>query len=419
MEKACRQLQNAVKEHKAAMKKLKEEHELSLQKVSEEHLLQLEEAKKTKEKSGSAGQQHFQQSLEEMKQQYLNTVEKIRGDMMRYLQESRERAAEMIRVEVQRERQDTARKMRHYYLTCLQELLEDGGKGTGAEKKIMNAASKLAAMAKVLETPVKNKAGNNYVLTSGGTALPRGSGPLVKKPDFDKSPLHELPDKRLEQGVHREKSSDLTHKPMTTIRTKSVSHQDQSVPGTTQDTPDSYRTSRQKTSPRHVNDGSVRSKNRDLFLHGHITESGFDPKRNTFLQEPPVREEKRVTDWSSSSNDSDTGLQIPRLSLSERKVEPVMPFSVSDGSNCEFGKFGGLTPNASDLTVYNEIAKNTTIVQNADFYSGKTNMLRRQPTPGSESSKQHDVCPKPLFSELRQRQQDSGFGSPFYQQKLQ
>lgn len=53
--------------------------------------------------------------------------------MLRYLQESRERAAEMIRTEVQRERQDTARKMRRYYLTCLQELLEDGVKSTGQD----------------------------------------------------------------------------------------------------------------------------------------------------------------------------------------------------------------------------------------------------------------------------------------------
>lgn len=115
--------------------------------------------------------------------------------MLRYLQESRERAAEMIRREVQRERQDTARKMRRYYLTCLQELLEDGGKTAGqeaitilnlfawfvmaplancidfpvfcsAEKKIMNAASKLAAMAKVLETPIKSKSAKNQSLQS-------------------------------------------------------------------------------------------------------------------------------------------------------------------------------------------------------------------------------------------------------------
>lgn len=52
---------------------------------------------------------------------------------MVYLQESRERAAEVIQAEVQRERRDTARKMRHYYLSCLQELLEDGGKSTGQD----------------------------------------------------------------------------------------------------------------------------------------------------------------------------------------------------------------------------------------------------------------------------------------------
>lgn len=115
---------------------------------------------------------------------------------MVYLQESRERAAEAIHGEVQRERRDTARKMRHYYLSCLQELLEDGGKSAGqdasllphsfgtcptaafwglivlifssgrAEKKIMSAASKLAAMAKVLETPVKGKAGKGSCLQS-------------------------------------------------------------------------------------------------------------------------------------------------------------------------------------------------------------------------------------------------------------
>lgn len=69
--------------------------------------------------------------------QYHKTVFSMAGDMLRYLQDSRERATEMIRVEVQRERQDTARKMRRYYLTCLQELLEDGGKTTGQEAIIV------------------------------------------------------------------------------------------------------------------------------------------------------------------------------------------------------------------------------------------------------------------------------------------
>ncbi|NXG44792.1 CE152 protein, partial [Psilopogon haemacephalus] len=92
--------------------------------------------------------------LEEMRAQYIKAVNKIKCDMLCYIRESKERAAEMIKAEVLRERQETARKMRKYYLTCLQQLLTDNGKQEGAEKKIMNAASKLATMAKGLETPL-------------------------------------------------------------------------------------------------------------------------------------------------------------------------------------------------------------------------------------------------------------------------
>ncbi|NWZ61481.1 CE152 protein, partial [Acrocephalus arundinaceus] len=99
--------------------------------------------------------------LEEMRAHYIKALSKIKcnvvlGDMLCYIRESKERAAEMIKVEVLRERQETARKMRKYYLTCLQQLLTDNGKQEGAEKKIMDAASKLATMAKGLETPLRH-----------------------------------------------------------------------------------------------------------------------------------------------------------------------------------------------------------------------------------------------------------------------
>ncbi|XP_010013979.1 PREDICTED: centrosomal protein of 152 kDa [Nestor notabilis] len=93
--------------------------------------------------------------LEEMRAQYIKAVSKIKCDMLCYIRESKERAAEMIKVEVLRERQETARKMHKYYLTCLQELFTDNGKHEGAEMKIMNAASKLATMAKGLEMPLR------------------------------------------------------------------------------------------------------------------------------------------------------------------------------------------------------------------------------------------------------------------------
>ncbi|NWW48400.1 CE152 protein, partial [Pedionomus torquatus] len=69
--------------------------------------------------------------LEEMRAQYIKAVSKIKCDMLCYIRESKERAAEMIKAEVLRERQETARKMRKYYLTCLQQLLTDNGKHEG------------------------------------------------------------------------------------------------------------------------------------------------------------------------------------------------------------------------------------------------------------------------------------------------
>ncbi|GAA6221499.1 centrosomal protein of 152 kDa [Lates japonicus] len=423
LEKACRQLQHTVREHKTAMQRLKDEHESSLQKAKEEHLQQLDEVKRAKESSGNSDHhQNLQQGLEEMKQQYLMTVEKIREDMLRYLQESRERAAEMIRMEVQRERQDTARKMRRYYLTCLQELLEDGGKTTGAEKKIMNAASKLAAMAKVLETPIKSKSGKNYT-------LPRRNAGFNK----NLSTLPELPDIRVEERSHREKTSaDSAQKPAAAARTKPLSHPDISASGKEEASVDagtkpqsaahthlsSHKPSQQTASPSQVDfvSASVRSRSRELYLQGGESSTADNRLDKSFLiQEAPVRDEKQ-TEWSMTSSDSDASFQVPRLSHSGRKVEPVRPFSVSAASASDFREFGGLTPDASDLTIYNEIAKKTPYTQTSNFPSVKMS-THREPTPGSEAKKQQGVCSRPVFSELRQRQQDSGFDSPFYQHK--
>uniref|UniRef100_A0A8D2ANM1 Centrosomal protein 152 n=1 Tax=Sciurus vulgaris TaxID=55149 RepID=A0A8D2ANM1_SCIVU len=115
------------------------------------------------------------QALEELRGQYIKAVKKIKRDMLRYIQESKERAAEMVKAEVLRERQETARKMRKYYLICLQQILQDNGKEEGAEKKIMNAASKLATMAKLLETPTSNRSQSK----TAQSALPLTSEMLI------------------------------------------------------------------------------------------------------------------------------------------------------------------------------------------------------------------------------------------------
>ncbi|KAM4749002.1 centrosomal protein of 152 kDa [Rhinophrynus dorsalis] len=173
LDKACRHLQQAVKDQKLKAEQFKGSYKKPLSDIFAETLRKQNKElhKKLEEMKASKSPQRFQpeegiengcalcrgNALEEMRAQYIKAVDKIKNDMVRYIHESKGRAAEMLKSEVLRERQETARKMRKYYLTCLQQLLRDDGKNEGAEKKILNAASKLATMAKVLETPISQK----------------------------------------------------------------------------------------------------------------------------------------------------------------------------------------------------------------------------------------------------------------------
>ncbi|XP_073424558.1 centrosomal protein of 152 kDa [Dendrobates tinctorius] len=167
LDKACRHLQQAVKDQKLKAEQFKN-NQIVTQNLRQENAelhKTLEEVNSNNTSQSNPEDEGSEKgcalcrgnALEEMRAQYIKAVDKIKNDMLRYIHDSKGRAAEMLKSEVLRERQETARKMRKYYLTCLQQLLKDDGKNMGAEKKIMNAASKLATMAKVLETPVSQK----------------------------------------------------------------------------------------------------------------------------------------------------------------------------------------------------------------------------------------------------------------------
>ncbi|XP_076983924.1 centrosomal protein of 152 kDa isoform X3 [Tamandua tetradactyla] len=172
LEKCCRHLQHLERKHKTVVEKIGEDNSKVVEELIEENndmknkLEELRTVSKTPPRSLSEGAIENSclpcngRALEELRGQYIKAVKKIKRDMLRYIQESKERAAEMVKAEVLRERQETARKMRRYYLICLQHILQDNGKQEGAEKKIMNAASKLATMAKLLETPISYKSQN-------------------------------------------------------------------------------------------------------------------------------------------------------------------------------------------------------------------------------------------------------------------
>ncbi|KAL6058213.1 hypothetical protein STEG23_016284, partial [Scotinomys teguina] len=162
LEKCRGHLQHLERVHRAAVEKLGEENSRVVEELIEENndmknkLEALRGLCRSPPRSLSEGAIENtrlpcgRQALEELRGQYIRAVKKIKRDMLRYIQESKERAVEMVKAEVLRERQETARKMRKYYLTCLQQILQDNGKEEGAEKKIMNAASKLATMAELL-----------------------------------------------------------------------------------------------------------------------------------------------------------------------------------------------------------------------------------------------------------------------------
>ncbi|XP_030621163.1 centrosomal protein of 152 kDa [Chanos chanos] len=456
LEKACRQLQQTVRQHKTTLQKLKEEHEEALQKERESNLQTLEELKQSvSADSPSGGQQALQAGLEEMKEQYMKAVEKIRGDMLRYLQESKERAAELIRVEVQRERQDTARRMRRYYLTCLQELLDDGGQTAGAEKKIMNAASKLAAMAKVLETPMSKKRLVKNQNSQGGALKREGaieghpgeilgaiSGQSVSASAETRDhhtrveKIHHSPPltdndrmtgkAKLSGTKSASKSSHLGH--LKTGRLKSPKDSD-TKPNISQPLLQSFKhTSLIGSGPSSaqcvfnadtsVANVTVRQQGRETYLPGMESRRSDDrlTGRTTVepfhIEEPPVKDDGQ-REWSlSSSSGSDFSHQIPLSSFPGKRTEPVKPFSVTARSAEDLDDFGSLLGENSDATVYKEIVKGPPYSQLKSCTSTGIHGSR-EPIPGFEGEEvSHRLCSKNLFSELTVHHQDSGFDSP-------
>ncbi|XP_055476446.1 centrosomal protein of 152 kDa isoform X1 [Psammomys obesus] len=212
LEKYHRHFQRLERMHKATVEKLGEENNRVVEELIEENndmknkLEALKALCRTPPRSLSAGAIESAwlpcsvQALEELRGQYIKAVKKIKRDMLRYIQESKERAAEMVKAEVFRERQETARKMRKYYLTCLQQILQDNGKEEGAEKKIMNAASKLATMAELLGTIAEPDCRVGCAQAGRSVAFPLTSELLM--------------------GIERSERSDVNHKVPHSVESK-------------------------------------------------------------------------------------------------------------------------------------------------------------------------------------------------------
>ncbi|TSM52318.1 COP9 signalosome complex subunit 2 [Bagarius yarrelli] len=436
LEKACRQLQHTVREHKSTLRKLKEEHDEILQKEREAHAKTVEQVRLSscQESSSAIDQQNLQAGLEEMNEQYMKAVQKIRGDMLRYLQESKERAAELVRAEVLRERQDTARRMRRYYLTCLQELLEEGGQTTGAEKKIINAASKLAAMAKVLETPVAKKkfqtkqdvqepslnSANPAKVSSASTqshsAIAESYRVCRKQQKQEREIFTVTSSSAKVNTAHKNSQSDIKSAQMNAAKGPEVP--EPATPNPLHSYPPKSICDRADGSTVGSVNVTLRKHSREEYLIG--TEKGtssecFTGGKNLtvepfLLEEAPVRDDGQ-SDWSLSSNGSTFSSNIVFThSYPSNNPELVNLLSLTDPTvdNVDFGSSVG---DNSDVTVYKEIAKKASGVKLMK-YAGINRAKSREPIPGSEDEATRKACPKSLLSQFKLCQRDSGFDSP-------
>ncbi|KAL4660723.1 centrosomal protein of 152 kDa [Arapaima gigas] len=466
LEKACRQLQQTVRDNKAAIQQLKEEHEDAIQKEREESLKKLEEMKRSSGKhvslclsnSSPDSQQSLLAALEEMKEQYLNAVGKIRSDMLRYIQESKARAAEMIRMEVLRERQDTARKMRKYYLTCLQELLEDGGKAQGAEKKIINAASKLAAMAKVLETPVSKKQGGrsravlilNCCLGTARLENPAGGKsvqPLPVSSDQITATQHRVCQRSKSVEKHQlgmasndreskpaaEHSHIKNHSEIQMMASKGLSQDSMmSDKRRLQEDADSkappnsakslFLTSEGMVKPLlslgRVNDEAqvhvtLRNQSREPCMRGesdHFTaESAVKP---FLIEEAPVRDGGQ-SNWNVVGTETYLDHQNHASMFPSDQLELPNAFTVSETEDTDDDWSHYMS--WSTYRKMPEVLNKAKIKPSPAPVEGGQHIdmtKTRNPVPGSEGMGLQPLCSKSLFSEMKASQQDSGFDSP-------
>lgn len=152
---------------------------------------------------------------------------------------------------------------------------------------------------------------------------------------------------------------------------------------------------------------TLRKQSREMFMEGF--ESGrVEPSavQSFLIEEAPVRDEGQ-SDWSLTSNGSNF---MNNIHLTSSYPEPGKPFSMN-GPSLGGLEFGSSIGDNSDVTIYKEIVQPESHSKPSVCADRRTNK-HREPIPGSEGHGVRKMCPKSLFSELKVRQQDSGFDSP-------
>ncbi|XP_072004356.1 centrosomal protein of 152 kDa isoform X3 [Engystomops pustulosus] len=451
LDKACRHLQQAVRDQKMKAEQFKN-NEIVAQSLRKENADLHKTLQDLKSKSTPQSLQEEDSEkgcalcsgnvLEEMRAQYIKAVDKIKNDMLRYIHESKGRAAEMLKNEVLRERQETARKMRKYYLTCLQHLLKDDGKNEGAEKKIMNAASKLATMAKVLETPTSQKTiSRNLCLglpASQDEAEPKAVNPVQNcsskrpnDPNSEQKTLDELIRRHMKEKLdggafpNLEDTTSIKHDVSKQFGMDCAEHNLTLVHvGQSMSTPldDGLAFHGPNTNSDALQ--AAYSKQSEPSLLRGLKERHGNPKsrsdrRKFELHETPVRDENGSNDWSCLNSKGLFMTQTMQSSLTHTRAQSQNPnppgnlsaaglFSFVEGSHDTFGNRYEGQNHSAHITKKRDQTPGTQ-------HSSK--VVGHPPTaveskPYSDVGRSSQLPSRKLLLDFVSPQQDSGFDSP-------
>ncbi|XP_071788936.1 centrosomal protein of 152 kDa-like isoform X2 [Asterias amurensis] len=130
--------------------------------------------------------------MQELKTHYITTVKKIKVDVIKRMEDMRENFRCTVHTEVMKERHATTKKLRRYYLQCLQQFLEEDSQNPRNHTKTQSTASKLAAMAKALDLqPDELTMRSPRPITSGQNMTSLTTRPSEGKRSHDSSSVDE------------------------------------------------------------------------------------------------------------------------------------------------------------------------------------------------------------------------------------
>ncbi|KAK3095207.1 hypothetical protein FSP39_011518 [Pinctada imbricata] len=124
------------KSHSVAMDSMKQQYEEEIEELREKSLHSSKDLNDTEVQTDSEDNAGSDDSMFEMRDQYLDTVSKIKEDVMAHITETNMRAAETVKCEMTKERNTVLRQLKSIYMDNVRKVLQNEIIGANIEAKL-------------------------------------------------------------------------------------------------------------------------------------------------------------------------------------------------------------------------------------------------------------------------------------------